>query len=469
LRRTLVALLLLMASSLAVLTAQNVPARAGTGTTAIGYWEVASDGGIFTFGSAPYLGSMGGISLNRPVVGMAATTDGHGYWEVASDGGIFTFGDAAFHGSTGAMRLNQPIVGMAADPATGGYWLVASDGGIFSFNAPFYGSMGGILLNKPVVGMAATPDGGGYWLVASDGGIFTFGDAPFYGSTGNIRLNQPIVGMASTPDGHGYWLAAADGGVFTYGDAPFEGSLGSYQLPIDVRGIAPSNTGNGYWEVGTDGSASSFGDAQYHSFTRCVTPSFPVVGIAAQPANGLVTNYAGNLAGPRVGVVGDSTTLISDCEISNALASKYAYQVRGRTGFGMATALPLIEEANADPLGPPQDWIVEEGLNDVGWYEEGNRPPDANWQTDLNNEINAVQSAQCVVMLQLPPNPPGADQAVLVPLRAAIANAVATHPNFHLLDWSGISLYPDGTHPTTLGAVQLAQLERQALDQDCPG
>jgi hypothetical protein len=31
---------------------------------------------------------------------MAASPDGHGYWLVASDGGIFTFGDAGFYGST---------------------------------------------------------------------------------------------------------------------------------------------------------------------------------------------------------------------------------------------------------------------------------------------------------------------------------------------------------------------------------
>jgi hypothetical protein len=39
-----------------------------------------------------------------------------GYWLVATDGGIFAFGDAVFHGSTGDIALNQPIVGMAVLP-----------------------------------------------------------------------------------------------------------------------------------------------------------------------------------------------------------------------------------------------------------------------------------------------------------------------------------------------------------------
>ncbi len=83
------------------------------------------------------------------------------------------------------VSLNKQIVGIAATPDGGGYWLVASDGGIFNYgDAAFYGSAGGHPLNKPIVGMATTPDGRGYWLVASDGGIFSYGDAAFYGSTG---------------------------------------------------------------------------------------------------------------------------------------------------------------------------------------------------------------------------------------------------------------------------------------------
>ena len=174
----------------------------GQSATTPAYWLAASDGGIFSFGGAPYYGSTGGMVLNKPVVGMAATADGGGYYEVASDGGVFSYGDAVFYGSTGSIRLNQPIVGMAVAPGGGGYWLVASDGGIFSYgDAIFYGSTGGIRLNKPVVGMAATPSGHGYWLVASDGGIFSYGDASFYGSTGSLRLNKPIIGMITGPGG----------------------------------------------------------------------------------------------------------------------------------------------------------------------------------------------------------------------------------------------------------------------------
>ena len=91
---------------------------------------------------------MGGKPLDKPVVGMAATADDGGYWLVAADGGVFSFGDAPFYGSLGGKPLNAPVVGMADDPSGGpgssasdrGYWAVAADGGVFSFGSPFYGS-----------------------------------------------------------------------------------------------------------------------------------------------------------------------------------------------------------------------------------------------------------------------------------------------------------------------------------------
>ena len=46
----------------------------------------------------------------------APTSSGPGYWLVASDGGIFSFGGAPFLGSTGGQHLNQPIVGLGLDP-----------------------------------------------------------------------------------------------------------------------------------------------------------------------------------------------------------------------------------------------------------------------------------------------------------------------------------------------------------------
>ena len=235
--------LFVAAFAVAPLGQASNPTRTLHGTTLAnssgvpGYLEVGSDGSMYSF-STPNLGGMGGKPLNQPIVGMAAMPNGLGYWEVASDGGIFTFGAAAFYGSMGGHPLNKPIVGMAYDPATGGYWEVASDGGIFSFNAPFYGSMGGKPLNKPIVGMAATPDGKGYWLVASDGGIFTFGDAGFYGSMGGHPLNKPVVSMAATPNGLGYWEVASDGGIFTFGDAGFYGSMGGQSIPAPVVAMA---------------------------------------------------------------------------------------------------------------------------------------------------------------------------------------------------------------------------------------
>jgi len=246
-----------------------------------GYWMVARDGGMFTYG-VPYYGSMGGAQLNQPIVGLARTPNGGGYWQVASDGGIFSFGNAHFHGSTGAIHLNQPIVGMASTPSGNGYWLVASDGGIFSFgDAAFHGSTGAIRLNQPIVSMASTPSGNGYWLVARDGGIFSFGDAAFHGSTGAIHLNQPIVGMTSAPNGTGYWLVASDGGIFSFGTATFHGSTGAIRLNKPIIGMAATASGQGYWLAASDGGIFTFGDAVFRGSAGSLALVQPMQGMTS--------------------------------------------------------------------------------------------------------------------------------------------------------------------------------------------
>ncbi len=242
-----------------------------------GYWLVARDGGVFSYGDARFHGSTGALALKAPIVGMASTPSGGGYWLVASDGGIFSFGDARFFGSTGALALKAPIVGMALTLSGGGYWLVASDGGIFSFgDARFFGSTGGLRLDAPVVGMARAAGGAVYWLVASDGGIFSFGDAPFHGSMGGKRLDRPIVGMTTTPGGHGYRFVATDGGVFNFGDARFHGSLGGTGHPLVVS-MASTASGNGYWMLTLAAEVVGYGDAVYQgqpgpAFSATIAP-----------------------------------------------------------------------------------------------------------------------------------------------------------------------------------------------------
>lgn len=227
-----------------------------------GYWIVASDGGVFSFGDAQFYGSMGGHQLSAPMVGMAARPQGDGYWLAGSDGGIFSFGNAGFHGSMGGQHLNAPIVAVCSTASGNGYWEVGADGGIYAFgDAPYNGSLPGLNVHvSNIVGMDRNPSNG-YWLVGSDGGIYSFA-ANFYGSMGGQHLNAPVVGMAANSSGTGYWLVGADGGIFAF-NVGFYGSMGGQHLAQPMVGIAGTPDNGGYWNVAADGGIFSFGDAPF--------------------------------------------------------------------------------------------------------------------------------------------------------------------------------------------------------------
>jgi hypothetical protein len=90
-----------------------------------GYWMYASDGGIFTFGDAPFLGSGAGLGLGPSVAGVAASPSGKGYWMAGSSGTVAAFGDARCYGSVSAPldTFSSQIQSIVASPSGGGYWL----------------------------------------------------------------------------------------------------------------------------------------------------------------------------------------------------------------------------------------------------------------------------------------------------------------------------------------------------------
>jgi len=81
-----------------------------------GYWLVAADGGVFGF-DAPFRGSLPGVltpgtKLVASVNGMVPFGDG--YLLVAADGGVFNFSDQPFDGSIGGQTLDSPVVSIAS-------------------------------------------------------------------------------------------------------------------------------------------------------------------------------------------------------------------------------------------------------------------------------------------------------------------------------------------------------------------
>jgi hypothetical protein len=459
LRRRVAAAVAVLAAAVLPLAQAAPNAQADSSASAAaasGYWMVASDGGIFSFGTGKFFGSTGNIKLNQPIVGIAATPTGNGYWMVATDGGIFSFGDAKFFGSTGNIHLNKPIVGMASTPSGNGYWMVASDGGIFSFgDAKFFGSTGNLNLNKPIVGMTSSPSGNGYWMVASDGGIFSFGDAKFFGSTGSLKLNKPITAMASTPSGNGYWLTASDGGIFSYGDAKFFGAAPSRPAKGDrtVTAMVPSPDGAGYWQASTSGEILAFGSApDLGGLTQ--QPARPVVGMTAVPAGtpggtpGGTTNTTAPSVTTTTALPGgvampfSSTAIASWQTPPDPARAGYAQEVDAIAQYGnrvfIGGQFTNLLDANKAPANPPIAYLAEldatTGAPIPGSSWTANASPDGNVhglavspdgkRLYVGGEFRNIGGQRIERLAALDINTGKADTSFLPPTPSAYVNAI---------------------------------------------
>ena len=403
---------------------------------------------------------------------MATTADGNGVWLVGSDGGVFAFGTAKFVGSAGGLPLQRPIVGMAAAPDGNGYWLVASDGGVFAYgSAPFVGSAGGLPLQRPIVGMAAAPDGNGYWLVGSDGGIFNYGSARFAGSAGSLTLRRPIVGMAATADGTGYWLVASDGGIFGYGTAAFAGSaadgLGTSR---SAAAIVRSAGGRGYLVLGVPAGVRVGFAGDVHGVGRVAT----LLASGGNPLDGMRPVLNGNDLNvvnleTAVGSQGRAQvkqfTFHSPPVLTNRLREAGVTVVNLANNhsldFGAGALLETIDHARAAGLlvvgaganaaaaftpaivTTPGGTVAVFGFSQVvppGWAAAADRPGVAS-AYDLRAATNAIRAARAtadhvVVMIhagvELAPCPSGLQRSLVRALIEAGADVVAGgHP--HLL------------------------------------
>jgi len=262
-----------------------------------GYWLGAGDGGVFAFGSAPFLGSAT-QRCTLECFGFGATADGKGYWVVdyfsatdAADSNLYGFGSAV---DVHIPNAPGDATAVASTPSSRGGWILyGRSGTVVPFgDATFFGDGSALTpccgtwppFGSAIdyfSGIASTPDGGGYWLVGIDGGVFAYGDATFYGSMGGHRPNEPVDGIARTSDGHGYWLVSYDGGIFSFGDARFSGSMGGKPLNALMIGIAADPGSPGYWTVAQDGGVFAFGGAPFLGSMAGPTVSGGFFGIAA--------------------------------------------------------------------------------------------------------------------------------------------------------------------------------------------
>ena len=210
-----------------------------------GYFLVASDGGVFSFGNAPFLGSLPGdrVTPAAPITGIVAANTDRGYFLVGEDGGVFAFGSVPYLGSLpGEGVTTDNIVGIASTPSGNGYWLVAWTGTVYAFGqAKHFGTAKGA--PTPVSAIAGTPTGGGYWIATEGGSVYAYGNAKSFGTLPALKVTPtlPVIGIVHTTGTQGYWLLGTDGGIFAFGDAHFYGSLPGLTVHVmDIVGAVPN-------------------------------------------------------------------------------------------------------------------------------------------------------------------------------------------------------------------------------------
>jgi hypothetical protein len=234
----------------------------------------------------------------------------------------------------------------------------------------------------------------------------------------------------------------------------------SDSLPSDAATVPPvsttsslpvsTTTAPSIAVVGTPGTtpAAATSAVKSPAVKSHAVPSAPVTSPPKADASG------------NVALIGDSIFELAGRDLERAPAHDNLY-IDAVGGTTMSEHLAKIEQVASD--GKSWDWVIELGTNDA-------LASNGNWASDFANEVAAVRAQPCVVFVTVNPRlgPVSTD------IDQAISNAVASHSNFHTLDWGDIEfqdakwLLSDGIHPSQSGAVELAKLVHKAV-RGCQG
>ena len=142
------------------------------------------------------------MHLNRPIVAMAPRPTAGGYWLVASDGGIFTFGDAKFFGSEAAAGTGVTIIGMQSSETGLGYSLIGQSGQIYPFGDAASPTTAGSVVSAIGGEVSASLDSDVTTLVdqqapGNPNGLWLGGDPDYWRSSSGPGLAAAAVAAAT--------------------------------------------------------------------------------------------------------------------------------------------------------------------------------------------------------------------------------------------------------------------------------
>jgi BclA C-terminal domain/Collagen triple helix repeat (20 copies) len=247
-----------------------------------GYWLVASDGGVFTYGSAQFYGSMAGRHLNSPITGIVASASGKGYWLVGKDGGVFAFGDATFQGSMGDSTLAAPVVGMASSSAAGPTGAMGPTG---------------------ATGLQGTT--GALGTTGPQGAVGTLGAAGPQGPQG-VLGSQGVAGPQGAVGSQG-----ATGPQGSQGVAGPQGAVGS-QGVVGSQGTA-----------GSQGATGAAGQPNYCYVYNVIPQTVPIGSPVVFDSNGPLAGFVHSPFASAITVLNSGTYLI-DFSVSGTVTNQFA-------------------------------------------------------------------------------------------------------------------------------------------------